>query len=505
MPAHVDSLIILSPADNVGVARSHIGAGQSVLAGGTHLVAQSAVPRGHKMALAPLASGDHIIKYGWPIGVLTEPVPPGGWIHTHNLAFQHTSPSARVPAASPAISLPGGAHLTFMGYQRPGGSVGTRNCIAVIPTVNCAQDTVQIAVARLRAMLPDYPGVDAVVSPVVTSGCALDPGKRDHQVLSRCLAGIANHPNTFDAILVGLGCECNQPADVLKWEPGRRHPALSIQEAGGVRKTVDAVVAHGEAMLRRANELRRTPCPIAGLVVGTNCGGSDAFSGITANPALGLAGDSLISAGAGWVLAETPETYGAEHILAARAARPDIARRLGDLMQWWDQYTLDRGATVDSNPAPGNKEGGLTTIVEKALGAVTKGGSTPLRAIYSYGEPVLERGLTFMDTPGLDNASVTGIISGGCNVVAFTTGRGSCMGSDLVPVVKIGTNPDLHACMPDEIDVDAGPILDGVSIEEISRLIRTAILDAASGRRTCAEQLGLGTGSFNPWLTGATL
>lgn len=509
-------LILLRPDDDVAVAIAPILRGADLVVAGRSLRAGAAIPAGHKIALRRVAVGKPVRKYGYEIGQASTMIEPGDWVHTHNLTAgiltQECEFSIDVQPVEPAR-----APRTFMGYERPDGRAGTRNWVAVVATVNCAADAARLIAERLRReALPAYPNVDGVAVIAHGSGCGLAIGSSEHRTLQRCLTGIISHPNVAGAMLVGLGCEVNQacdliahtgvvsPQSLIAGQPAPP-PVLSIQDLGGISATVEAGVALGIQLLQTANSCVRTPQPLARLTVGTNCGGSDGNSGLTANPALGMAGDLLVSHGAGWVLAETPETYGAEHLLTRRAVRPEVGKDLVALMRWWDRYTIIHGASVDNNPAPGNKAGGITTVYEKSLGAVMKAGSSPLMAVYGYGQQVVERGLTFMDTPGHDPTSVTGLVAGGCNLVAFTTGRGSCMAFNPVPVLKIATNSGLYRRMSGEMDIDAGVILDGVPMARVAHEIAEAIIASASGEPTRAERPGLGDSTFVPWTLGLVL
>lgn len=509
------TLLVLDDRDDVGVAPCPIAAGAAAAAGGRSFRARTDVPAGHKVALRDLAAGHPVRKYGEVIGHASAPILAGDWVHTHNLEAR---PFERQGAGSRPVAPESAAEQrTFDGYLRPDGRVGTRNYLAVLASTNCAADAARLLAERLRReALPGFAHVDGIVAITHGLGCGMAIGGRDLRVLRRCLAGVAEHPNVGGAIWLGLGCEVNaveaaareqrilRPAEVAG--AGSRRPVvLSIQACGGVRPAVEAGFAAGLRMLREVDAARQTPRPLADLTVGTNCGGSDACSGITANPALGLAGDRLGARGARWVLAETPETYGAEHLLAERARTPDVASKLLSRMRWWERHTASHGTTMDANPAPGNKAGGITTIYEKALGAVTKGGSMPLAAVYDYAERVASPGLSFMDTPGHDPVSVTGLVAGGCNLIAFTTGRGSCLAFPPVPVLKIATNSVLFEAMPGDMDLDAGVALRGVPLGEVADAIFEALIAVASGRRTRGEEQGLGEHTFVPWALGPVL
>jgi altronate hydrolase len=526
--APLDSIaIVLRAGDDVAVARTRLRAGTVVEHDGKRLTLSSDVPAGHKFALREISEGDALHKYGQVIGYATAGIRPGDWVHTGNLGF---GARGRGGAGSlqldyefstdvPAVDYyPEAQMRTFPGYARSDGRVGTRNYVALVSTANCSASAVQAIADRFRGpeVLRDFPEVHGVVPICHKSGCGLAIGGPDYYQFQRTASGMANHPNVGAYLLAGLGCEVTQP-DVMAKEGGliaaeqirigrpEMPPIVVIQESGGVRKATEQGVELTLKLLRRSNEARRTPQPLSSLIVGTNCGGSDGNSGISANPALGMAGDEMVRQGGGWVLAETPETYGAEHLLTRRAATPDVGRRLVELMRWWEWYTGLFGATIDSNPAPGNKEGGLTTVYEKSLGAVCKAGSSPLMEVYRYAEPILTKGLTFMDTPGHDPVSVTGLVAGGCTLVAFTTGRGSCLGFKPTPVLKIATNTPLYERMEEDMDIDAGVILSGVPIADVGRQIFEKLIAVAGGEQTKSEVQGFGEHEFAPWTLGPVM
>jgi len=358
----------------------------------------------------------------------------------------------------------------------------------------------------------DFPNVDGVIAFTHKSGCAM-PVDEPTRVLQRVLAGIAKHPNISGYILIGLGCEVNQVSSIVKAHKlddpnaNERLPSLmTIQGTGGAVKTVEAGVNAVTKLLPQANALRRTPLPISKLVLAMNCGGSDGNSGITANPALGVASDELVRYGGTSVLAETTEIYGAEHLLTRRALTVPIGHKLLDLIRWWENHVRLHGCSIDNNPSFGNKEGGLTTIYEKSLGAVAKGGQSPLAAVYQYAEPIDTPGFCFMDTPGYDPVSMTGLVAGGCNLGVFTTGRGSVYGCKPAPCIKVATNSLLYNWMRDDMDINAGTILDGTeTVEEVGRRIFEKMIAVASGEKTKSEVAGIGDEEFAPWSLGPTL
>jgi altronate hydrolase len=408
---------------------------------------------------------------------------------------------------------------TFQGYdrgpERPDHlRFGTRNYVALISTVNCSASTSKYIAERLRAsgILEQYPNVDGVVPIVHKQGCAMQFDGPDHRQLDRTLAGFARHPNVAAYLLIGLGCETGQAIHLIEGEQlqqldGSRRPptVLSIQQCGGIGKTVEAGVKAVADLLPRVNDVRRTSLPAKHLILGTNCGGSDGNSGVTANPALGVASDMLVAQGGASILGETPEIYGAEHLLTRRAVSRAVGEKLVERIKWWEWYTSVFGAEINNNPSVGNKEGGLTTIYEKSLGAIAKGGASALVDVVHYAEPVRAKGLVVMDTPGYDPVSMTGIVAGGANVLVFTTGRGSVFGCKPAPSIKVATNTPLFRHMEDDMDINAGVILEGTPVEVVGRQIFEEILAVASGKHTKSERHGVGEEEFAPWQIGPTL
>jgi altronate hydrolase len=399
---------------------------------------------------------------------------------------------------------------TFMGYQRENGAVGTRNYIAIVTSVNCSATAARmIANAFPPEILADYPNVDGVAAFVHGTGCGMAGDGEGFEALQRVMWGYARHPNHAGVLMVGLGCEMNQIDWLLEAYGLKQGPlfhTMNIQSVAGLRRTVELGIQKVRSMLPLANSVIRTPCPVSKLKVALQCGGSDAWSGITANPALGYACDLIAAQGGTGVLAETPEIYGAEHLLTRRAIDHKTGEKLIKLVKWWEDYTARNKGSMDNNPSPGNKKGGLTTILEKSLGAASKGGTSPLMGVYKYAEPVTASGFTFMDSPGYDPASVTGQIAGGCNLVCFTTGRGSAFGSKPAPTIKIATNTEMAKRMSEDMDVDAGTMLSaGDSLEEKGREIYDLFLRVASGEASKSEAQGLGDYEFVPWQIGAVM
>ena len=506
--------IRLSPSDNVAVAIGLIKAGTELVISGKKITIQQPIKMGHKLALADIKHGESVIKYGQVIGFASQPIAMGSHVHTHNLAAELFERDYAFCSACPAPKPLPKVQRTFEGYDRGDGRYGTRNYVAIISTVNCSASVSKYISQRFHDtdLLRQFPNVDGVVAITHKAGCAMQYGGNDHLQLDRTLAGFAKHPNVAAYILVGLGCETGQAIHLIENEHliqldgSKRQPkVLSIQECGGIGKTVDAGVEAIAALLPRINEMKRTTLTADKIILGTNCGGSDGNSGITANPALGIASDLLIEQGGTSILAETPEIYGAEHLLTRRAVSRAVGEKLVERIHWWERYTGQFGVTMNNNPSPGNKDGGLTTIYEKSLGAIAKGGSTALTDVVHYAEPVKSKGLVFMDTPGYDPVSMTGIVAGGANVLVFTTGRGSVFGCKPAPSIKVATNTPLYEHMTDDMDIDAGVILHGVPVETVGQQIFEEILAVASGKKTKSEISGVGEEEFAPWGIGPTL
>ena len=495
----------LDPSDTVITALRPLEAGASI----EEIVTTSMVPRGHKVSTMPIPQGSAIRKYAQVIGYASQDIAAGDHVHTHNVAFRNTD--FDYAYATDLRPIPQAEKQdTFMGYQRENGKVGTRNYIAVITSVNCSATAArQIANAFEPEELAQYPNIDGVSAFVHGTGCGMAGDGEGFEVLQRVMWGYARHPNIAGVLMVGLGCEMNQIDWLLEaWgiKNGPLFHAMNIQDVAGLRRTIETGVEKVRAMLPLANKATRTPCPASELMVALQCGGSDAWSGITANPALGYACDLLVAQGGTGVLAETPEIYGAEHLLTRRAVDVKTGERLVGLIKWWEDYTARNKGSMDNNPSPGNKKGGLTTILEKSLGAAAKGGTTPLTGVYKYAEPVTARGFTFMDSPGYDPASVTGQIASGCNLVTFTTGRGSAFGAKPAPSLKIATNSEMYNRMIEDMDVNAGSILSGdATVEDIGREIYATLLRVASGEQTKSEAQGLGDYEFVPWQIGAVM
>lgn len=509
--------VVLNPHDNICVATTNLSRGDTIQISDQSITMKDKVALGHKIATREILLGELVLKYGQVIGKTTRSVQAGQWVHSHNLASDHDEiaieKSTNIPPPLPPIT-----DRTFMGIRRSSGKVGTRNYVAVISSVNCSA-TVSKRVARHfdQEQLRNYPNVDGVIALTYQAGCGIQWQGLTHRILNRVLSGFAQHPNVGAYLLVGLGCE-QMSIDFLVEDRqliqidsladqgnAPRPPVFIMQNHGGTRKTVEAAIKEVERLLPLANQVQREECPASELILATECGGSDGNSGVTANPAVGIAADLMVRSGATAILAETTEIYGAEHLLTQRARRPEVADKLIERINWWKWYADVFGGVLDNNPSVGNKLGGLTTIAEKSLGAVAKGGSTALEAVYEYAELVTQKGLVIMDTPGFDPPSVTGMVAGGANVVVFTTGRGSCFGCKPVPSIKIASNSPMFEQMHEDMDINAGTILAGKSVDQVGEEIFDEVLEVASGKKTKSEQQGIGDEEYAPWVIGPTL
>lgn len=509
MPLDAKALVILlNPVDDVAVARCRIAKGEPT--GLSGIVARQLIPRGHKIALRPMSPGTELRKFGQVIGVAIREIAAGDHVHLHNLAMTDSSVRHQFAVETDETGmLPDADCRTFMGFDRGAGGVGTRNFIGIVTTVNCSATVSRYVADHFNRMggLDGFDHVDGVVALTHGLGCAISNASEGYRTLTRTIQGYARHPNFGGIIMVGLGCETNQIQPILehyKLEEGERFRTLNIQATGGTRKTIDAACGMIAEMLPGVNAARRTKQPLSGLKVALECGGSDGYSGITANPALGAASDLVVRNGGTSCLAETPEIYGAEHLLTRRAITPEVAQKLVDRIDWWRDYTARNGAELNNNPSFGNKQGGLTTILEKSLGAVAKGGSMPLKAVYEYAEIIDQPGFVFMDTPGYDPVAVTGQVAGGCNVVCFTTGRGSVSGWKPAPTIKIATNTEMYEHMREDMDIDTGGIATGTeTIQGAGEKIFERIIAVASGEKTLSEKFDYGDNEFVPWQVGA--
>lgn len=500
--------IRLNPEDNVVIALADLRAGEPLADGGPFLLA--GVPRGHKIAIAPIAAGQQVIRYGQIIGVATAAIAAGEHVHTHNLGMgEHSADYAFASETRPVAPAVEPRH--FMGFHRPDGSVGTRNYLGILTSVNCSGSVARFIAeaAEREGWLDAYENIDGVVPIVHSTGCGMSGKDEGYATLYRTLQGYARNPNFGGILLVGLGCEVMQVPDLVgagRMRADGNFRYMTIQQTGGTLKTIERGVAILKEMAEKANTVARAPAPLSHLTIGLQCGGSDGYSGITANPALGAASDLLVAHGGTTILSETSEIYGAEHLLTRRAVTPEVGEKIVERIRWWEDYTARNGGEMDNNPSPGNKKGGLTTILEKSLGAVAKGGTAPLTQVYKFAEPITEKGFVFMDSPGYDPCSVTGQIASGANLIAFTTGRGSVSGYKPTPCIKLSTNSEMYERMRDDMDINCGDIIsDGVSLEAKGREIFELFIRVASGEETCSERLGFGGAEFVPWQMGAVM
>jgi len=501
-------VIRLHPADDVLIARQQLVSGMRIA--DENLTVRGLIPAGHKVAVRAIEAGAPVRRYGQIIGFAAQPIAAGEHVHTHNLAMGSFDRDYAYGADAKPIA---GGHESaqFMGIVRPDGRVATRNYIGVLTSVNCSATAAKAIADYFRRdihpeVLADFPNVDGVVALTHGLGCAVDSGGEGLALLRRTLGGYARHPNFAAIVIVGLGCETNQIDGLLASQgltAGAKLRTLVIQDSGGTARTVAAGIAQIKALLPEANQVTREPVSARHLKVGLQCGGSDGYSGITANPALGKAVDILVRHGGTAILSETPEIYGAEHLLTRRVVTPEIGDKLIARIRWWEAHCERTGADLNNNPSAGNKAGGLTTILEKSLGAVAKGGTGNLVDVYEYAQAVESQGLVFMDTPGYDPVSATGQVAGGANLICFTTGRGSAYGCAPSPSLKLSTNTALWNRQQDDIDLNCGTILDGAeSIDEVGERLFRMMLDVASGSPTKSELHGYGQNEFVPWQLG---
>ncbi|WP_348751536.1 altronate dehydratase family protein [uncultured Aquincola sp.] len=501
-------LIRLHPDDNVLVVRQPLALGQELPEFGLRTRAQ--LPAGHKIAARPIAAGERVRKYNVVIGAAARDIEAGEHVHGHNLVMvdDHRDPGFGLDV-KPVALLPERDRATFMGYVRPDGRVGTRNYVGLISSVNCSATVIkQIAAHFTPERLAAYPHVDGVVAFAQTSGCGMSSPSEHFDLLRRTIAGYATHANLGGALLVGLGCERNQVADLVAAQGLQLGPLMRsfvMQDTGGTRATIAAGIAAIEEMLPLANAVRRQPVSAAHLKIGLECGGSDGFSGISANPALGAAMDILVRHGGTAILSETPEIHGVEFMLTRRAISPDVGQKLLDRLAWWEQYTRGHNAQFNGVVGAGNQAGGLANIIEKSLGSAMKGGTTPLMAVYRYAEPIDQAGFVFMDSPGYDPVAVTGQIASGANLICFTTGRGSMFGSKPAPTVKLASNTPMYQRLQEDMDINCGLVIDGeLSVAQMGERIFQHLLRTASGEKSKSEALGLGDHEFVPWHLGIT-
>jgi len=502
----LNPVIRLHANDNVLIARSDLTLGQQLEDLGVRVRAQ--VPAGHKIAARAIARGEQVKKYDTVIGVADRDIAAGEHVHSHNLRLVD---DYRDPAfgadVRPVAYVPESERATFMGYVRPDGRVGTRNFVGILSSVNCSATVIKhIAAHFTRERLAAYPNVDGVVAFAQSSGCGMSSPSEHFDLLRRTIAGYARHPNLAGVLIVGLGCERNQVASLVESQglvPGENLHTLVMQDTGGTRATIEAGIRAIEAMLPAANAFRRQPVSASHIKIGLECGGSDGFSGITANPALGAAMDILVRHGGTAILSETPEIHGVEYMLTRRAVTPEVGQKLLDRLAWWERYTAGHNAQFNGVVGHGNQQGGLANIFEKSLGSAMKGGTTPLQAVYEYAEPIDRAGFVFMDSPGYDPVAATGQIASGANLICFTTGRGSMFGSKPAPTIKLASNSPMFRRLEEDMDINCGLVLDGeLTVAQMGERIFEHILRAASGEPTKSELLGLGDHEFVPWHVG---
>lgn len=506
MPRNDSPLLHLHPHDNVLVAKTALALGQEIPELGVRTRAQ--VPAGHKIAARRIAEGEQVKKYDTVIGVATRDLEPGDYVHSHNLQLvDYYRDPAFGADVQPVDYVPEDQRATFQGFVRADGGVGTRNFIGILSSVNCSATVIKnIAAHFTPERLAAFPNVDGVAAFAQTSGCGMSSPSEHFDVLRRTLAGYARHPNLAGVLIVGLGCERNQVASLVEsqgLQEGKLMRTLVMQDVGGTRATIAAGIAAIESMLPEANAARRSTVSASHLKIGLECGGSDGFSGISANPALGAAMDILVRHGGTAILSETPEIHGVEFMLTRRAITPEVGQKLLDRLAWWERYTAGQNAQFNGVVGHGNQAGGLANIFEKSLGSAMKGGTTPLRAVYEYAEPITEHGFVFMDSPGYDPVASTGQIASGAQLICFTTGRGSMFGSKPAPTIKLASNTPMFTRLEEDMDINCGVVIDGeLTVPELGQQIFEQILRHASGEQTKSELLGLGDHEFVPWHLG---
>lgn len=503
---NISPVIRLDPADNVVIARTAIEPG--VVIDSENVTTLHETPLGHKIATRLIDKGEPILKYNTVIGYAAEDIQPGSWMHSHNIQFDDlVKDYAFSRDYKPTELLAPEQRATFQGIVRKDGRIGTRNYIGIFVTVNCSATVARkIADYFDEERLEDYPNVDGVVPFVHEMGCGMEMTGEPMDLLRRTIAGYIRHPNTAGALVCSLGCERNNMMEFMtqqSLETGKMLKALTMQQVGGTQKAIVEGKKLIREMLAEANQIERQPCSAEHITVGLQCGGSDGFSGLSANPGLGKAVDILVRNGGTAILSETPELYGVEHTLTARAQNLEVGQKIVDRMNWWLEYNKGRDTQINGRVSPGNNAGGLANILEKSLGGSKKGGSTGVMAAYKYAEPVTEHGLVFMDTPGYDPVSATGQIAGGANLICFTTGRGSCFGSYPAPTIKLSSNTPMYERMIDDMDINCGPVIDGTAtLDEIGETIFNEFIEVASGKKSKSEALGVGEDEFVPWPIG---
>jgi len=500
-----NNLIVLNKNDNVAVTPFIIPAKTKIES--QNISSIDDIPFGHKICLKTVNKGDPVIKYDQIIGFASKNINPGEHVHSHNLEFKDFDRKFKVIEKKSIINEK--SELFFNGIMRDNGQVATRNYIGIISTVNCSATVTKMISEKIKQsnILKDFPNIDGIVPITHSTGCGMNTESEGMQIFQRTIDGFKNHPNFSHVFVLGLGCECAQ-VDIFK-DNVKQHDRvhfLTIQDEGGTKKIVDKVLSEIKNLLVVSNNVKREPLSVNNITLALQCGGSDGYSGISANPALGVAADMLVKQGGSSILSETPEIYGAEHLLINRANKQETADKLIAKIKWWQHYTSINNSSMDNNPAPGNKKGGLTTILEKSLGAVAKGGNSVLEDVLSYAEPLKNKGFNFMDSPGYDPVSVTGQVASGANVICFTTGRGSCFGCKPAPSLKLSTNTTMYEKMIEDMDINCGTIIEGKEeIEEVGKKIFELVIATASGSSTKSELNGYGDEEFNPWQVGVVM
>jgi len=501
----MNNLIILNKNDNVAVTPFVIDPQTKIEREG--IVSVDPIPFGHKICLKTINKGEAVIKYDQIIGFASKSIKPGEHVHSHNLEFKEFSREFTITEKKDVVTEK--SNLFFNGILRDNGDVATRNYIGIISTVNCSATVSKMIAEKIKYsnILKDYPNIDGIVPITHSTGCGMNTASEGMQIFQRTIDGFKNHPNFSHIFVIGLGCESAQInlfSDSMKKH--NRINFLTIQDEGGTKKIVDKVFGQIQELLKEANNIKRIPQAVQHLTLALQCGGSDGYSGISANPSLGVAADLLVKNGGSSILSETPEIYGAEHLLINRANNKEVADKLMKKIEWWKHYTTINNSSMDNNPAPGNKKGGLTTILEKSLGAVAKGGNSILRDVLSYAEPLKNKGFNFMDSPGYDPVSVTGQVASGANVICFTTGRGSCFGCKPVPSLKLATNTTMFNKMSEDMDINCGTVIDSdETVEQVGQKVFELILKTASGHKSKSENNGYGDEEFNPWQVGVVM
>jgi len=495
------NLIKLHERDNVSIAPMPIPANVRI----NSLTTINPIPFGHKIALKKINKDEYIYKYGQIIGIATKVILPGAHVHSHNIKFSEFDRKYEIKNNLDNESENLDA-LFFDGFKRKSGKSGTRNYIGLLSTVNCSATVVKKIADKINnnTDLKTFKNIDGAVCLKHSSGCGMNTSGHGMKIFNQTIEGFKKHPNFAKVFVIGLGCECAQIS--LYKDKDDNVVYMNIQDLGGTKKIIEKVNDQILEMLPDLNRTKRQKIPISEITLALQCGGSDSYSGITANPALGIASDLIVKHGGNTILSETPEIYGAEHLLIERACNTEIIKKLTRQIEWWKNYTKINEGSLDNNPSPGNKKGGLTTILEKSLGAVAKSGTSIMQDVLDYAEPIAKKGFNFMDSPGYDPVSVTGQVASGSNIIVFTTGRGSCFGFKPTPSIKVATNTNMYNKLKEDMDINAGTIMDGESdIEKIGLEIFQSIIDTASGKLTKSEVNGYGDDEFNPWVIGATL